>query len=548
MPHYIRIFIASVLISQVIHSNTYRVEVTKGNALRISTKGPSHSSTKPGQPWPPPEKNPEDVFKQESVSLGRGTFAEVFKRVLLKPMGKTGKEGDTVAVKELRMGDRDQFIKDELACFDIIAHIDGAIHKIGHFQHKGTLYIVMDFVEGGDLTSYGQMDENTIIFYITKLLQFVGNMHDAGLVHRDIKPANIFLTAEGELKVLDYGGAKSLALEGQKLEQHERLFTLIYASETQMLGTFSKNSDYWSVGVTAFWMRFHTLFDHNRHFIMYYASGLPWPEDQVVGDKLKDLINGLVGENRADFAKKWLQKNGHDALRLPKKLPAIQETKQPQETSPEVPSEVGIQELAQSFINHATLPRNLTLRPGSAQSFIDEAALERNRKAFLAEVRMSNQNGSATPISSGDAPLAELVQLYQEVLGETPEGTMPAGAPKATGPLRQRSRLNTTLNPFQAAPKSVKAGRSSSVAALPPVPVNRQARPESTGNGAVSLPPVGASRPGAVWRVVNGSRTPDLRVVGKNPTRGGDPSRGSRVPRDSSLQTVGRLAAQPHKS
>ncbi|MEM1297369.1 MAG: serine/threonine-protein kinase, partial [Verrucomicrobiota bacterium] len=72
-------------------------------------------------------------------------------------------------------------------------------------------FFVMEFVDGADLHQLIQSGEwgadsaLKVVMQICEALQFA---HDKGYVHRDIKPANILLTAEGVVKVGDFGLAK----------------------------------------------------------------------------------------------------------------------------------------------------------------------------------------------------------------------------------------------------------------------------------------------------------------------------------------------------
>jgi len=73
-------------------------------------------------------------------------------------------------------------------------------------------FIVMEFVEGTGLREYlnrkASFDLPQIVAIISQLLLALEFAHERGVVHRDIKPANIILTAQGKLKVADFGIAR----------------------------------------------------------------------------------------------------------------------------------------------------------------------------------------------------------------------------------------------------------------------------------------------------------------------------------------------------
>jgi len=76
-------------------------------------------------------------------------------------------------------------------------------------EDAGSMFIVMEFVEGGTLTEkipYPRVDDAVgIAVQIGEALQ---EAHAKGIVHRDIKPDNIMLSSRGQVKVMDFGLAK----------------------------------------------------------------------------------------------------------------------------------------------------------------------------------------------------------------------------------------------------------------------------------------------------------------------------------------------------
>ena len=78
----------------------------------------------------------------------------------------------------------------------------------------------MELAEGGDLFDKIESDvgvgEDIAHFYFTQLISAVSYMHSKGVGHRDLKPENILLSAEGNLKVADFGLATLFVYNGVK--------------------------------------------------------------------------------------------------------------------------------------------------------------------------------------------------------------------------------------------------------------------------------------------------------------------------------------------
>jgi serine/threonine-protein kinase len=175
--------------------------------------------------------------------LGRGGMAVVYRAERVE-----GGFEQKVAVKLLRRGiDTDEILRRFVQERQILATLEHpAIARLldGGVTADGLPYFAMELVAGLPIDQYctrGELSLERRLELFLKVCRAVEHAHQRLVVHRDLKPSNVLVTADGQVKLLDFGISKMLASEPDRYaapttRTQVRLLTPEYASPEQVRG------------------------------------------------------------------------------------------------------------------------------------------------------------------------------------------------------------------------------------------------------------------------------------------------------------------------
>ena len=276
------------------------------------------------------QREKQSIRDYESLSIiGRGAFGEVH-------VCREKKTGEIVAIKKIR--------KDVLVLKNQIIHTrneqqflskvksEWTVELKASFQEDDFLYLVMEFLPGGDLMNLlikkDIFTEEEARFYTAELILAIESIHKLDCIHRDIKPDNILIDKNGHIKLSDFGLAKISDKIFQKNEEpvqerqtHRKNYSCVgtayyVAPEVLNKQGYGQEIDWWSVGVIFFEMLvgYAPFFSKDTADVCYkilnWQRYLKIPANITVSKEAEDLIKKMINNSNIR-----LGKNGADEIK-----------------------------------------------------------------------------------------------------------------------------------------------------------------------------------------------------------------------------------------
>ena len=249
---------------------------------------------------------PQNGYKLNDFDVERTLGTGSYGRVLLVKHKQSGlfyavkrlKKADVVRLKQVEhTNNEERLLRVASAC-------PFTVTLISSFQDAKSLYLLMEYVEGGELFSLLRRVRTLPVFmaqfYAAQVILAIEHLHSHGIVYRDLKPENVLIASDGNLKLTDFGFAKKLN------NNSDSTYTFCGTPEylaPEIIGAigsgYTRAVDWWAVGVLIYEMVFgRPPFYHDNHLKLYdmiVKEAVVYPKD--ANPVLVDLLEQLLEKN-----------------------------------------------------------------------------------------------------------------------------------------------------------------------------------------------------------------------------------------------------------
>lgn len=191
--------------------------------------------------------------------IGHGAFAVVFRG---RHKQKRNWEVAIKCINKKNLAKSQSLLGKEIKILKELKH-DHIVRLLDYQEIGGSVYLVMEYCNGGDLAEYlhskGTLSEDTIRIFLQQIVQAMKSLQSRGILHRDLKPQNILLChAEGRrsspvntcIKIADFGFARHLQTNTMAATLCGS--PMYMAPEVIMSQNYDAKADLWSIGTIVY--------------------------------------------------------------------------------------------------------------------------------------------------------------------------------------------------------------------------------------------------------------------------------------------------------
>ncbi|KAF2035479.1 Pkinase-domain-containing protein [Setomelanomma holmii] len=231
-------------------------------------------------------------FRLVSKTIGQGAYASIRKAAPInapKPIIAIKFINKEHAFKQGRLTPKQ--IQMEIKLHAHLKKHPNIIHCLGSGEDPLWTWIAMELAEGGDLFDKIEADEGVgediAHFYFAQLISAVGYMHSMGIAHRDIKPENVLLSAEGDLKLSDFGLAALYKKDGKLRLCNTVCGSPPYIAPEIVSGRRSRRADVLDEGYQA---NICDIWSCGVVLFVLLVGNTPWDEPTIRSEEFKEYV------------------------------------------------------------------------------------------------------------------------------------------------------------------------------------------------------------------------------------------------------------------
>ena len=243
------------------------IEAARATVLEVGLPATGLGAAGPPTAAPSPANAaPKPVFAGRyrlEAKIGIGGMAEVWHATDLDV-------GEEIALKifqPLTDPAAEERIKAELKLTRRLAHPNIVrIYDIGTFDNRR--YISMEYLQGRDLQQVPKpVTLADAVTWLSQACEGLHAAHEQGIIHRDVKPENLFLTAQGRVKVMDFGIAKDTEVRRTRAGMMAGTPEFISPEQINDMSLVTYATDLYSIGIVAYELLTGALPFHHKELM-----------------------------------------------------------------------------------------------------------------------------------------------------------------------------------------------------------------------------------------------------------------------------------------